>query len=179
MRKIFISSDHHLFHDNILKFTDKAGNLIRPGFSNVNEMNEYILEKHNSIVSPQDIWYCLGDITMKNTPEFLSLIKKFNGSKRLIVGNHDNIKYLVKENIFQKVQMWRMFPEFKCTLSHVPLNENSLYRGNPENNITSLNIHGHIHQNNSPEGQYKNVCLEAINYTPVLLEEISSNYWSI
>jgi hypothetical protein len=31
---------------------------------------------------------------------------------------------------------------------------------------------GHIHQNPSPEGPYRNVCVEQINYTPVNIEEL-------
>lgn len=31
---------------------------------------------------------------------------------------------------------------------------------------------GHIHQNPSPEGPYRNVSVEAIDYTPVNIEEL-------
>lgn len=35
-----------------------------------------------------------------------------------------------------------------------------------------INVHGHIHSNPSPEGPYKCVCVEQINYTPVNIEEL-------
>ena len=35
-----------------------------------------------------------------------------------------------------------------------------------------LNVHGHIHSNPSPEGPYKCVCVEQINYTPVNIEDL-------
>jgi len=168
-RKIFVSSDHHIFHSNILKFTNRDGELIRPGFDNVNQMNEYILDRHNSLVNPDDIWYCLGDLTMSYSEDAIKFIHKFNGRKRLIVGNHDDLKKAAKSNLFQKIQMWRMFPEYEIVLSHVPLHFSSLRR---QTNKMLLNVHGHCHQNDSPEGPYYNVSLEYINYYPINIEEI-------
>ena len=36
------------------------------------------------------------------------------------------------------------------------------------------NVHGHIHSNPSPEGPYKCVCVEQINYTPINIEELKN-----
>jgi calcineurin-like phosphoesterase family protein len=120
-RDIWIVSDTHLGHENILKFTDSAtGNLMRGHlFDNVDQMDEYMLEKWNSVVKPGDIVYHLGDVFMGDKDRFKRQWPKFNGSKRLIVGNHDDIKFLSSGGFFSKVQMWRMFPEFGLMLSHV------------------------------------------------------------
>ena len=94
------------------------------------------------------------------------------------MGNHDDIKFLAGGGFFAKVGMWRMFPEFGLMLSHVPLHESSLLRhvdktqGWPNGCETLLNVHGHIHQNASPPGPYRNVSVEAIDYTPVNIEEL-------
>ena len=115
---------------------------------------------------------------MGNGDDFKKLWPKLTGSKRLIVGNHDDIKFLSSGGFFQKVQMWRMFPEFGLMLSHVPLHPSSLFRGAPDKSFAEhppnqmLNVHGHIHQNPSPEGPYKCVCVEQTNYTPVNIEEL-------
>lgn len=165
MSNIWVSSDWHLFHSNILTFKDNKGNLIRPEFSNVKEMNECILDNHNELVKPNDILYCLGDVTFNYGEVFVNLISKFNGRKRLIVGNHDDIKKLVKLQIFQKISMWRMFTEYSCILTHVPLHPSSLIKGD----IKLINYHGHIHQNDSPEGNYFNVSLEKTKYKPIMI----------
>lgn len=177
-RDIWLSSDLHLFHNNILNFKDKAGNKIR-NFDNVTQMNEYILEMHNSVVKPGDIYYCLGDVVLGDKEDFKKLWPKFNGKKRLIVGNHDDIKFLSCGNFFQKVSMWRMFPEFGLMLSHVPLHTESLRRhvdkskSYEDGSIILKNIHGHTHQNGSPTGPYQSVCLEMIqDYKPVNIEEL-------
>ena len=179
MRNIWITSDTHLFHANILKFSGNDGQLIRGNrFSNVDEMNECILENWNSVVGPSDIVYHLGDVFFGAREDFAKLWPKFNGSKRLVVGNHDDVKFLSSGGFFKKVMMWREFTEFGLMLSHVPLHESALMRHTdrtkpwPDGQSTLLNIHGHIHQNPSPPGPYKNLCVEWTDYTPVNIEEL-------
>jgi calcineurin-like phosphoesterase family protein len=141
-------------------------------------MDEYMVEQWNSTVKPGDKVYHLGDVMFGDREYFQKLWPKLHGQKRLIVGNHDDIKFLAGGSFFQKVSMWRMFPEFGLMLSHVPLHINSLYRYPPKDNtetfepVAMLNVHGHIHQNPSPEGPYRNVSVEAIDYTPVNIEEL-------
>lgn len=179
-RDIWIVSDTHLSHQNILKFTDSAtGNLVRGHlFDNVDQMDEYILEKWNSVVKQGDIVYHLGDVFMGDKERFKRQWPKFNGSKRLIVGNHDDIKFLSSGGFFSKVQMWRMFPEFGLMLSHVPLHPSNLLRLTeksgkwPDDCESLLNVHGHLHQNPAPEGPYRCVCVEQTNYTPVNIEDL-------
>lgn len=169
-RNIWVSSDTHLFHDNSLKFTRSDGSLMRPGFDNVQQMNEFILEMHNSVVKHGDIFYHLGDVVMGRPEGFNAFFNKFHGSKRLIVGNHDDIKWLAPLGIFQKVQMWRKFPEYGMIFSHVPLHESSL--GKMPGDPPFLNVHGHIHHNRSPKGPYVNLCVEQTNYTPIHIDAI-------
>jgi calcineurin-like phosphoesterase family protein len=175
-RDIFVISDSHFRHSNILKFTDSAtGKLIRGDrFADVDEMDEHMIERWNSVVKQGDIVYHLGDVVMGDQEWFKRNWPRLNGSKRLIVGNHDDIPFLSSGGFFKKVSMWRMFPEFGLMLSHVPLHLSSLRRGAPDDLDAPvlLNVHGHIHQNTSPEGPYRNVSVEAINYTPVNIEEL-------
>ena len=180
MRDIWVISDTHFRHANILKFTDgKTGELIRGNrFADVDAMDEHMIERWNSVVKTGDIVYHLGDVVMGDHEWFKRNWPRLNGSKRLIVGNHDDVKFLASGGFFQKVSMWRMFPEFGLMLSHVPLHTSNLLRLKekggrwPEDTESLLNIHGHIHQNPSPEGPYRNVSVEAIDYTPVHIEEL-------
>jgi calcineurin-like phosphoesterase family protein len=180
MANIWLTSDTHFHHENILKFTDSEGQLIRGArFSSVQEMDECMLENWNSVVKPGDKVYHLGDVMMGSKEQFTKFWNRLNGSKRLIVGNHDDIKFLTTGGFFAKIQMWRMFPEFGLMLTHVPIHINSLYRY-PNKDGTDgltepealLNVHGHIHQNPSPPGPYRCVCVEQINYTPINIEEL-------
>lgn len=172
-KDIWISSDFHLNHSNILRFTDsKTGARIRPEFSSVEEMNEIIIERHNSCVKPGDKFYTLGDVFFGDREWFKRAWPRLMGSKRLIVGNHDDVPFLSSGGFFQKVQMWRVFAEFGILMSHVPLHESGLYRSK-DRDRPMLNVHGHIHQNKSPKGPYHCVCVEHTNYTPVHIEDLA------
>ena len=180
-KNIWVISDTHFRHANILKFKDQYGNLVRPGFADVDEMDEHMIERWNSVVKPGDIVYHLGDVVMNSNDDYAWFKKnwpRLNGSKRLIVGNHDDIKFLSSGGFFKKVSMWRMFPEFGLLLSHVPVHSASamLYGSKDTGLLTTpfqlLNVHGHIHQNPSPAGPYRCVCVEQIDYTPVNIDEL-------
>ena len=181
MSNIWITSDTHFSHANILKFRDSEGNLIRGAlFSSVEEMDDIMIENWNRVVKPGDKVYHLGDVYMGGKENFDKLWSRLNGSKRLIVGNHDDIKFFTKGNYFAKISMLRMFPEFGLMLSHVPLHEQSLNLYPKKDDVLTwdqspkalLNIHGHVHQNPSPPGPYRCVCVEQINYTPINIEEL-------
>lgn len=166
-RNIWVTSDTHFNHENILNFKDSKGNPVRT-FGSVKEMNEALVENWNSVVKQGDKVYHLGDVFFGPKDEFKKLWPKLNGSKRLIVGNHDDIKFLSSGGFFQKVSMWRVFSEFGLLLTHTPQHQSALT--GKRNGL--LNVHGHIHQNPSPDGPYKCVCVEQTNYTPVNLEEL-------
>lgn len=180
MRDIWISSDTHLGHDNILSFVDKNGNRIRP-FDDVKQMNEMILERHNSRVKPGDIWYHLGDVFFGSKEEFQKIWPKFHGKKRLIVGNHDDIKFLSSGGFFQKVLMWRKMPDKGLIMSHVPLHYNQLFNAKTHSKL--INVHGHVHNNTilnmsgQPYEGYLNVSMEAIDYTPIHIDEVTTRAW--
>ena len=136
-------------------------------------MNEIMIQRWNEVVKPGDKVYHLGDVVMGIDPE--GWMKKhwprLMGQKRLIVGNHDNIKMLSSGGFFAKVEVWRVFAEFGIIMSHIPLNPFSLTRG-AEPDKVMLNVHGHIHEKNIPKGPYRNVCVEQIDYRPINIEEL-------
>jgi calcineurin-like phosphoesterase family protein len=79
---IFVVSDTHFGHANILKFTDSTtGQRIRPQFSSVEEMDEHMVQCWNSVVNDGDIVYHLGDVYYDNGHRVLPQLK---GRKRLI-----------------------------------------------------------------------------------------------
>ena len=159
MRNVWLTSDTHFGHNNIIKYCNRP-------FSSVEEMDETLIQNWNKVVKPGDLVYHLGDVTMGVSHSRLDwIMNRLHGSKRLIVGNHDDIPYLSSGGWFQKVMMWRPWNDGKLLFSHVPLHESSLMGGR-------INIHGHIHDKPSPKGPYKCVCVEQTNYTPVSIEDL-------
>jgi calcineurin-like phosphoesterase family protein len=167
VRQIWFASDHHLFHRNILIFQDDEGELIRK-FDNIEQHNDCILTNHNERVKDGDIVYWMGDVAITREGDDLpSLLNKFKGKRRLLPGNHDDIKKLAP--LFSKVQIWRVFRDdaagyIPFTLTHVPIDKFSI-KGR-------FNGHGHIHQNESPTPYHINLCMEATNFCPVSFDEL-------
>ena len=59
-RNIYVISDHHFYHSNIIKYT-------RDNFKTLEDMHENIIKSHNSIINPDDIVIFLGDFSFKKS----------------------------------------------------------------------------------------------------------------
>jgi calcineurin-like phosphoesterase family protein len=162
MPNIFLVSDTHFGHANILKFTKADGSPVR-SFSCVEEMDDHMVDCWNKVVKPVDKVYHLGDVAMKH--QDIKTVARCNGHKRLLRGNHDIHDLKKYTPYFEEVYATRLLDNM--LLSHIPIHPGSLMgRG--------VNIHGHVH-NNVPElhfgVNYLNVSVEMINYTPISLED--------
>ena len=78
----FFTSDTHFFHKNVIKYCNRP-------FSSIEEMNEKMIELHNNTVSPSDEVFFLGDFAFAKPDKILSVLERLNGTKHLILGNHD------------------------------------------------------------------------------------------
>ncbi|HYF34116.1 MAG TPA: hypothetical protein VD994_02410 [Prosthecobacter sp.] len=152
------------------KFTTADGvTRVRGRFENVDEGDAYMVEMWNATVKPSDkIWH-LGDVTMGRTAwerdRITKLMKGLNGHKRLVLGNHDHFGPRdYAEMGFEKVCGVHNLE--KLLLSHVPLHPSSVA------GWCIANVHGHIHQQDSPPGPYVNVCVEKTDYMPIALEDV-------
>lgn len=159
---IWFTSDTHFRHSNIIGYCGRP-------FSSVEEMDETLIENWNSVVKEGDKIYHLGDVYMpkgykKNDED--SLFKKLNGTKILILGNHDLGKDQLLLKYFKRIHAYRILKEHGIMLSHVPVHFDSI------NKKVKINVHGHTHDRGSPIGPYKSVCVELTNYKPIHLDEI-------
>lgn len=162
MANIFLISDTHFHHENILKFLGEDGKPFRV-FKDASHMDEVMVERWNSVVRPCDKVYHLGDVTMHKQLNGVFL-RRLNGHKRLVRGNHDVAPTKQYLQYFDEVYGSRILD--KMILTHIPISEESLgrFRGN---------VHGHIHQRRLMDPRYVNVSVERIDYTPIPLEEVS------
>jgi calcineurin-like phosphoesterase family protein len=169
MADIFVISDTHFNHAAILTFKDYAGKPPRT-FDSVDQMNECMMDNWVSTVKPNDTVIHCGDVLFgENKVEWLEAnFAKLPGKKRLVLGNHDNVKFL--SPFFKDIQLWIQMDRFIFT--HTPLHSTTLSETHRFDAEDLLNVHGHIHSNASPEGPYKCVCVEQINYTPLNIEEL-------
>lgn len=187
MSNIWITSDTHFGHANIIKYC------ARP-FKNLQDMDDTLVENWNSVVKPGDKVYHLGDVYFKNgkSVEYWDhFFTRLHGQKRLVLGNHDDAKDMILHKFFRKIVVWRMMPEFKLLMTHIPVHEVSLgiriderhdlagNEGMVGNEVRQLvNVHGHIHQNNAYSKRYVNVCVEKTDYKPVHIEDVIKSFGS-
>ena len=174
MSNIFLISDTHFGHDNILKFTiDEDGTLLRPGFANAEEMDQHMVDMWNKTVGIKDKVYHLGDVTMHH--KHLPILDRLNGEKVLIKGNHDTGKISQYLKYFKDVRGTHQLD--RLLLSHIPIHPASLSRWR-------ANVHGHLHSNevmrsndvvfDRVDKRYLCVSVERIKYTPSYLEEVNA-----
>ncbi|MET4687608.1 metallophosphoesterase family protein [Sinorhizobium fredii] len=81
----FYLADTHFFHHRILAMCNRA-------FSSIDEHDEAIVSRWNSVVRDDDIIYHLGDFGFHlglNSERVRSLFHRLKGRKHLIIGNHD------------------------------------------------------------------------------------------
>ena len=135
-------------------------------------MNEAMFDNWNEVIKPNDTVYHLGDVLFgEEKGKWLSEnFEKLNGKKHLILGNHDNPKFLAP--YFKSIALWKDMSDMGLLLSHTPQHASTLAETHRFGQDPILNVHGHIHSNPSPEGPYKCVCVEQTDFKPVHIEEL-------
>ena len=139
--KTWLTSDLHLFHDNIIKYCNRD-------YKDAEEMNADIISVWKNTVDINDRVIFVGDLSagLKGRRNELSdVCKSLPGKKTLIRGNHDH-----------ETDQWYLDNGFDIVLSHL-YEDNILYIHKPatpeRTQLTGLVkkfnpkiiIHGHIH----------------------------------
>lgn len=179
---IYVVADHHFCQPSMLSFRRADGSPFRTKkgveFTSMQDHDEYLVAQHNSVVTPQDRVYFLGDFCMDG--RYLDILRSMNGRKNLVAGNHDiydTDKYLKAG--FQKVSGSRVFTPkdlgHYCILTHIPVHPNSLM-------TWRVNVHGHTHSafvttNDVLDPRYIPVSMEHLDdYKPVNLLTLLEAY---
>jgi calcineurin-like phosphoesterase family protein len=78
----YFTSDQHIGHANIIRYCDRP-------FEDLDEMDEVLIERWNETVGTDDEVWVLGDYAMIDYERGLSLLPRLNGTKYLVIGNHE------------------------------------------------------------------------------------------
>lgn len=165
----FVISDTHFAHRNIVKFLCEDGSKVRP-WDDIDQMAEDMVKWWNEVVKPQDKVYHLGDVAIARRG--LDVLKRLNGRKILIRGNHDIFKLKDYAEHFDDIRGVHVIDKHRVIMSHIPLHfdqTSSRWVGN---------IHGHLHTNTMDDPFYTNVSVEQINFRPVPLDDVLKKYRS-
>ena len=137
-------SDLHFFHQGLNEHMDERG------FESVEAMNEHMIKQWNSRVRRNDETIVLGDFSVGKGEETNEVLKRLNGTKYLIIGNHD--KFLDDRKFDMKLFRWiKPYEEVKdnkrkVVLSHYPVCcYNGQYRLDRDGNPKTYMLYGHVH----------------------------------
>lgn len=162
-QNVFLISDLHLFHKNIIEFEERP-------FNNVYDMHETIIKNWNNRVTNNDKVFILGDLTFGKKEPSKAIVERLNGKLYLIKGNHDNKSNQWYRDIgIDEISEFPTLIHDYYLLSHEPM----LYLKDP-----MINCFGHVHNSpNFPTFTTHSVCVcaERWNYTPVSLFSITHN----
>ena len=171
MPSVFLVSDTHFGHQGVCKFMRNDGvTKLRP-FDNPDEMDEFMVKAWNERVRPTDKVYHLGDVVINRRA--LGIMRRLNGDKVLIRGNHDIFRDNEYREHFRELRAYHVMNGM--ILSHIPIHEESLGR-------FGVNIHGHTHANRVMtmglrserivDVRYHCVCVEQTDFAPILFEDV-------
>lgn len=142
-------SDLHYGHSNVLRLSH------RDNFSDVGEMNSYILETLHNTLQPGDTVFDLGDLAWKaNTKEIENIVKSCNGASFIkILGNHDSYNLYRHPSAKETQRLFTYIADYleitvlsdsnlyPVVLFHCPIEDYpGMYRG-------GLHLFGHVHGN--------------------------------
>ena len=171
MPAVFLVSDTHFGHAGVCRFMRNDGvTKLRP-FEDPAEMDEFMVKAWNERVGKNDKVYHLGDVVINR--KSLGIMRRLNGDKVLIRGNHDIFRDDEYREHFRELRAYHVMNGL--ILSHIPLHPESLGR-------FGTNIHGHLHANrvmiknqwgvDVVDARYHNVCVETTDFAPILFEDV-------
>lgn len=183
MGKKFYISDWHYGHKNVLGFDNRP-------FTSIEQMNEELIRRWNSVVSDGDLVYILGDMFWCTPKTAAPIMERLNGQKILVKGNHDRWHDSKFDKLFVKIDEYMEIEDEgrKVVLCHYPIPcfKNHFYGW--------IHLYGHVHNSfewNMMEQQrflmeelYDRQCnminvgsmMPWMGYTPRTLDEILAGY---
>ena len=174
----FLVSDTHFGHNGVCHFMRADGETKLRPWDTAAEMDEEMVRRWNDTVRPNDKVYHLGDVVINR--KALGIMRRLNGDKVLIRGNHDIFRDDEYRQHFRELRAYHVLNGM--ILSHIPLHEASLGR-------FGVNIHGHTHANrvmkargvdartgevlygDEIDPRYWCACVEQTDFAPILFED--------
>lgn len=161
----YFTSDTHFGHGNIIKYCSRP-------FSSVPEMDEALIHNWNSVVTPEDRIFHLGDVAFAKPERVFEILSRLNGQKILIWGNHD--RHLRKnkaiESFFEEThdiyeEDFDVFGDsVRVVMCHYPM---------AEWHAPAIHIHGHTHGTYyQPNKAVHDVGVDVNNMTPISFDQL-------
>lgn len=196
-KAIFFTSDWHIGHKKSIEFDERP-------FKDIDHMHRVLINNYNACVLKSGVCYFLGDHEMCGSDTMVKIMRQLNGTKVLIIGNHDkgvntiyNIGFGVVLHGAKMLIASRPVTLSHCPLLGIPREDTSNMRGSdgtenwhgenrrkhslltfPDMGENYYHLHGHIHsRKNKPVSKHydlKQFDVTANDYRPVSISQIES-----
>ncbi|NOR27545.1 MAG: phosphoesterase [Lutibacter sp.] len=157
----YFTADEHYNHSIAITYNNRP-------FSSVEEMNETMIENHNSIVTKDDITIHAGDFGFfKSLASAFEVVDRLNGKHIFLKGSHDH--WMKRQNNSKSYfhEIWeKRIDNQMIVVCHYAMKTWHCSHYN------SWNLHGHSHGHLNPEGKQYDVGVDCNQFHPVSLEEI-------
>jgi calcineurin-like phosphoesterase family protein len=152
--RVFITSDHHFGHANIIKYAGRK-------FSSLQAMDDCMFRSWNSVVDDEDLVLHLGDVTLltrpSRAPSFADKLQQLKGRKILIRGNHD------RREMLKAYQSWGWMALASLSVGDVLFSHRPVYPLSHR-----MNIHGHCHGTSRGDSTHRDIGVDALRtYEPI------------
>lgn len=167
---IFFTADTHFGHAGIIRHCNRPFLNVH-GRPDVHKMNLIQTDNWNAVVGPGDTIYHLGDFSMSGTKNTEAVLKRLNGKKRLVIGDHDRsaVKCL---NCFEDI----------ADMMFISVNGQEIYLSHychktwRKSHFGSWHLFGHSHggldEYAAGEGKLLDVGVDSHDFRPWSFEEI-------
>lgn len=153
---IYFTADQHFCHGRIIEYCHRP-------FKSVDEMDEEILLRYNSVVNNTDTCYFLGDLGWgRGLPKILEQLK---GRKMLLLGGHDKAVYPGFQTLGRLITL-KDNPHPPIILCHFAM------RVWDQSHYGSWHLYGHSHGRLPQWGKSLDVGVDSHDFFPWSLAQI-------
>jgi calcineurin-like phosphoesterase family protein len=174
----FWTSDLHFGHANIIKYCNRP-------FTDVGQMNAKLVNNWNEVVGQDDEVWVLGDVAMGSIEQSLAFVRRLNGVKTLVTGNHDRCWSAAGAKSQRWVEVYQaagfntilhgtieiVFDDQPAVACHFPYAGDSQdadrYTALRPEDLGRTLLHGHVHDRWQVSGRQINVGVDVWDYRPV------------
>lgn len=161
---LWLTADWHLGEDRF--------EIMQRPFKTVEDHISTLIERHNSLVKPDDDVIVAGDAVYQKAPQYVDCIQHFNGRKTLIRGNHDRP---IDDNTYAKyfdiiIEEGGGIPleagSVPCWVTHYP----------SQGRQDIFNLVGHVHGAWKYQLNMFNIGVDANHFLPVAADRVKFHF---
>lgn len=158
MSNIFVTSDLHFGHKNIIRYSKRP-------YTDLDDMESCFIKTWNVLVGATDTVYILGDFAFCPKTKAQEILMRLNGFKRFVWGNHDRGREKAYCEVpgVTGIDLERInYDGSSIIMTHYPF----------ESFREDYHFHGHTHGQSVAKARRIDVGVDSIGYRPYTIRQV-------